>query len=102
MSESETGQVISSAAEIYEDFFVPALFQEWAGRVVNAAEIDEGQNVLDIACGTGVLSRAAFEKVGSDGSVEAGITNAEIKSVPGKARFPQLNRGFFGRDCLLT
>ena len=33
MSDSERGQVTASAAEIYDSFFVPALFQEWAGRV---------------------------------------------------------------------
>jgi hypothetical protein len=30
MGESERGQVTRSAAEVYEEFFVPALFQEWA------------------------------------------------------------------------
>lgn len=69
MSASETGQVIGSAAEVYEDFFVPALFQQWADRVVDAAGIQPGQRVLDVACGTGVLARAVADRVGPTGAV---------------------------------
>jgi ubiquinone/menaquinone biosynthesis C-methylase UbiE len=69
MSENQTGQVTRNAAETYEEFFVPALFQEWADRVVDAAQIEGGQHVLDVACGTGVLTRAAARRVGPNGSV---------------------------------
>ena len=72
VTQSERGQVILSAAEVYEDFFVPALFQEWTGRVIDAAHIQTGQRVLDVACGTGVLARAAAHRVGATGSV-AGV-----------------------------
>ncbi len=69
MNERETGQVSASAAEVYEDFFVPALFQEWASRVADAAKISSGQRVLDIACGTGVLTREIAKRVGTSGSI---------------------------------
>jgi ubiquinone/menaquinone biosynthesis C-methylase UbiE len=65
MSEHKTGQVIASAAEVYEEFFLPALFQQWSERVAGAAEICPGQRVLDVACGTGVLARAAARRAGS-------------------------------------
>lgn len=57
------------AATAYQEFFVPALFQEWAPRVVAAAEIQPGHRVLDVACGTGVLAREAAACAGPTGSV---------------------------------
>ena len=69
MSATETGQVTHTAAEVYEAFFLPALFQQWASRVADAAGIRAGQRALDVACGTGVLARAIADRVGSAGSV---------------------------------
>jgi SAM-dependent methyltransferase len=57
------------AARAYEALFVPALFQEWAPWVVAAANLQPGQRVLDVACGTGVLARAATSCVGDSGTV---------------------------------
>lgn len=85
MNENQTGQITSSAAETYEEFLVPALFQQWTERVVDAAQIKEGHHVLDVACGTGVLSRSAALRVGRKGSVigldvnEGMLTVAERK-----------------------
>jgi H+/Cl- antiporter ClcA/SAM-dependent methyltransferase len=58
-----------SAATVYEKLLVPALFQEWAPRLAEAAQIGPGDRVLDIACGTGVLAREAAKRVGGGGSV---------------------------------
>ena len=69
MNENRTGQVAQNAAEIYEEFLVPALFQEWVERVADAAQIEEGHHVLDVACGTGVLTREVERRVGPQGSV---------------------------------
>jgi len=69
MVDIDRGQVNRSAAEIYDEFFLPALFQEWTGRVADAAQIQPGQHVLDVACGTGVLTRTVDERIGENGSV---------------------------------
>ena len=58
-----------SAANAYEALHVPALFQEWAGRVLDAARVRPGDRVLDVACGTGILARQAVGRVGAAGSV---------------------------------
>jgi len=63
------GQVKASAAEIYDEFFVPALFAQWPERVLDAAAVNPGQRVLDVACGTGVLARAAARRIGVAGKV---------------------------------
>jgi ubiquinone/menaquinone biosynthesis C-methylase UbiE len=69
MSDRETGQVARSAAEVYEEFFLPALIQQWASRVAGAAGIQTGERALDVACGTGVLARTVAERVGPNGAV---------------------------------
>jgi SAM-dependent methyltransferase len=68
MDEAASPEQIA-AASVYEGFFVPALFRPWAERVAQAAMIRAGDRVLDVACGTGVLARAAARRVGSHGSV---------------------------------
>jgi SAM-dependent methyltransferase len=57
------------AAHAYEALMVPALFGEWATRVADAAQIEPGQRVLDVACGTGILAREAALRTGPTGLV---------------------------------
>ena len=64
-----------AAAIAYEDLHVPALFKQWAPKVVDAAKIGKGHRVLDIACGTGILAREASSQIGKDGYV-AGLDPA--------------------------
>jgi SAM-dependent methyltransferase len=66
----------TAAAKKYEDFFVPALFRQWASRVLDAAGVGAGDRVLDVACGTGVVAREAAVRVGLSGSV-AGVDIGE-------------------------
>ena len=68
MSDSDLQSQIA-AAKAYEEFFVPALFGEWATRVAAIAQIQTGHHVLDVACGTGVLAREAVSRVGPSGVV---------------------------------
>jgi ubiquinone/menaquinone biosynthesis C-methylase UbiE len=53
----------------YEEFLVPAMFEPFAERLVEHAGVQAGSRVLDIACGTGVVSRAASRHAGPGGSV---------------------------------
>jgi SAM-dependent methyltransferase len=68
---SPVSQTLIDAASAYETLFVPALFRQWAPMVADAAKIDSGDRVLDIACGTGVLAREAAMRTGRSGRVAA-------------------------------
>ncbi|HJU90973.1 MAG TPA: class I SAM-dependent methyltransferase [Gemmatimonadaceae bacterium] len=57
------------AANAYEQLFVPCLLREWAPRVADAAKVRSGQRVLDVACGTGLLTREVASRVAPNGSV---------------------------------
>lgn len=57
------------AAKTFEALFVPALFRQWAPKVADAAHIQSGQRVLDVACGTGILAREAASRMESTGHV---------------------------------
>ena len=81
MKESVSGQVTRSPAEVYDEFFVPALFQQWGNVVAEVARIRPGERVIDVACGTGVLACAAAERVGSSGTVVGLDPNAEMLAV---------------------
>jgi len=62
-------QELVEAGRGYESLFVPALFEQWTKHLIEAAGIREGSQVLDIACGTGVLARHALSKTGPGGRV---------------------------------
>lgn len=84
MNEHEKGQVAASAAEIYEEFFVPALFADWPEHVLEAVAVEVGDAVLDVACGTGVLAREAARWVGANGSVVGVDVNEGMLTVAKK------------------
>lgn len=69
MTDATRGQVSGSAAEIYEAFFLPALFAQWPEHVLDAAGVGPGDHVLDVGTGTGVLARAASQRVGAEEEV---------------------------------
>jgi ubiquinone/menaquinone biosynthesis C-methylase UbiE len=90
MSDNETGQVSENAAKIYEEFYLPALFEEWSPRVAEAAQIVNGHRVVDVACGTGALTLVVSDRVGSEGSVVGVDINEGMLNIA-KMKAPQLD-----------
>jgi SAM-dependent methyltransferase len=58
-----------AAAENYQRHFVPVIATPVSKDLLIAADLRIGERVLDVACGTGVISRLAAERVGATGSV---------------------------------
>jgi SAM-dependent methyltransferase len=65
----ERGQVSAAAAEIYDAFFVPALFGQFPEQVLDHARVGANSRVLDVGCGTGIVAIAARRRVGTNGEV---------------------------------
>jgi SAM-dependent methyltransferase len=58
MPDAARGQVHTGAAEVYDSIFVPALFGRFAEAVAEASRIGPADRVVDVACGSGALTRA--------------------------------------------
>lgn len=71
--EQETGleqwQLDGSSAEAYERYLVPLLFAPGADVLIELAGLESGEQVLDVACGTGIVARRAARRAGADGHV---------------------------------
>ncbi|MBV7379153.1 methyltransferase domain-containing protein [Maritimibacter dapengensis] len=88
--DAKAGQVSGSAAEIYDAFFVPALFGAWAGQLCDAAGVSSGEKVLDVACGTGATAREALAQVGARGHV-TGLDRNDGMLAVAAARTPDVD-----------
>jgi ubiquinone/menaquinone biosynthesis C-methylase UbiE len=56
-------------AQAYEEFFVPAIFQPCASALLDITPVKAAERVLDLACGTGVVTRAVAPIAGAAGHV---------------------------------
>lgn len=55
--------------QVYERVLVPAVLRALSRSVVDLAAPHEGERVLDLACGTGIVARTVAPIVGAAGSV---------------------------------
>ena len=69
MSQRERWHFDGNPDELYERYLVPAKFGPWASDLVALGDPQQGERVLDIACGTGVVTRLLVPHVGATGKV---------------------------------
>lgn len=69
MNSNTEWQLSGSAAELYEQYLVPTIFVPWAQHLLSKAVPKSGDNILDVACGTGIVARMAKARVGPAGRV---------------------------------
>jgi ubiquinone/menaquinone biosynthesis C-methylase UbiE len=110
----EAFQIPIEAAEFYESAFVPAFFAQWAPLLCDAAGVEPGQQLLDVACGTGIAARTAAERVRPNGRVVGVDLNEAMLAVarrvaPGiefrtgdAAALPFSDRSFDGSLCQMA
>ena len=70
-----------NAEENYERYFVPTIGDAWATALLDVAGLRSGERVLDVACGTGVVTRRASELVGAEGAVAGLDVNPAMLAV---------------------
>ena len=81
MNTHEQWQLTLRAAELYERYPARYILGPWAPLLVDAACLAAGERVLDVACGTGVVARAASKRVGPAGRVVGVDLNPGMISV---------------------
>ncbi|MGY1822132.1 methyltransferase domain-containing protein [Geodermatophilus sp. SYSU D00079] len=83
---TETFQISAEAAEFYEARFVPAIFAQWAPLLADLAGVHPGQDVLDVACGTGIVARTVADRLGGTGRVVGVDLNEAMLAVARRVR----------------
>ena len=74
-------QISDDFVKLHVDYLVPIIYAQWAHHLTDIAAIESGHQVLDVACGTGVVARAARMEVGMRGKVTALDHNEEMLAV---------------------
>jgi ubiquinone/menaquinone biosynthesis C-methylase UbiE len=68
MSSPSYRSFTGTGAENYQRYFVPAIATPVSADLLRTADVQPGDRVLDVACGTGLIARLAAAQVGPTGS----------------------------------
>jgi SAM-dependent methyltransferase len=69
MSQQQPWQLTGTSPESYERYQVSSLFGPLAHRFLTTMDLQAGERVLDVACGTGIVARLAAPQLGATGRV---------------------------------
>lgn len=71
----------TTTAEMFDQYFGPALFAPWARVLLECASPQPGERVLDLACATGTVARHVAPIVGRKGKVIGLDINPDMLAV---------------------
>lgn len=89
----------ATAAETYQDFFVPAMFEPWARTLLDKVGVRPGDAVLDVACGTGAASREAARRIGPGGSVTGVDLSPGMLAVASRMQLAEVPMSWIASDA---
>lgn len=72
---------MSNPAEVYESYMVPTLFAPWSAYLIQAANPQPGQHILDVGCGTGIVARRVAPLVEPNGRITGLDLNPNMLAV---------------------
>ena len=78
----------SDPARVYQERFVPMLFAPWTIELLNRTDPRPGDSVLDVACGTGVVTRDAAAYIQGAGRVVGLDMNPKMLAVARSVETP--------------
>ena len=81
MTSNTEWQLAGNSAELYEQFLVPVIFVPYTQYLLSQSDLETGNNVLDVACGTGIVARMVKARVGATGRVAGVDLNAGMLAV---------------------
>ncbi|MDK3019923.1 class I SAM-dependent methyltransferase [Pseudodonghicola flavimaris] len=71
-------------ADRYQSVLVPVIFEPWAEEMVRRADPQPGEHILDLACGTGVVTRRLLAQAVRPGRLAAVDHSADMLAVAGR------------------
>jgi ubiquinone/menaquinone biosynthesis C-methylase UbiE len=78
-------QLDERSAKSYERYLVPLFFAPGAQHLIELADLRNGDRVLDLACGTGIVARSVASRVGPHGTIVGLDMNKGMLGVASKA-----------------
>lgn len=83
-------KLADGAARIYEEQKVPALFGPLAVATVERMPPQDGDRILDLACGTGILARTLRQEASADTEITGADFNAGMLAMAAEVADPAL------------
>ena len=71
-------------ASLYEDVLVPVIFDTWGRQFLDDFPIWSNRCILDLATGTGILTRLLVDRIGSEGSIVGLDISSEMLAIAQK------------------